>query len=682
MSEHNNSTSPKESKSEPGGRRTEAQIRESNQMILEAIEKKRDLSPITRNLVNQKIQLERPGRLRLSGNRLCKWRPPGPDREAIKEIERALLHRFHTRFERAEKNTDSKTRKAQQVASTSREIGASRQPILDPKETNGYDEANFLRLCFIVERSENKSKMAPINIKQLQDRFVMDLEKLIAETRKDELLQKIIKAVERKDSSSLPPEYYYIRNQLSTRFGLLLKDDRVVIPKSLQFTVLQLLHTGHIGYSKMLAEARCFWWREMEYEIEEKAKRCKPCIAAGKNLKTQLPLTEKNKLEELTKPGEELQLDFSGNLPEYGNIYLLVSIDRFSKWPMAKICQNTGAETAIKFMEQYITINGVPKTIRCDNASAFTGNQFDNYCKSKGIKFIPGLPNLHTATGMVERTIQTLKNYIRTNREDGKSITDSVQLALRSMRMTIHTRLGKTPFELHFGREPRKEIHNLLGSTKESIHWLKSMNVSANPNTLYAYAVYNNNGEPTDHLTISKKKITATTRRTKSPVSPLTPVSKLPYFCYEKAVHPKTTESKFKREPLKIISETNHTVLTDTGRRLHKKLVSKPFYFQPNQSNRGKGPRDPVTQKFIKKDCQSTPRITTENIEAVTDGSPKETEIVDLTQSSSGSSKTNSNINNRDTGQTQNNHCTDNTDTSRPKRKIVPVVKYGAIHYR
>ena len=174
MSEHNNSQSLRACKSETGINRTEAQIRESNRMIIEAIEKKRDLSPISRNLVNQKNRNERPGQMRLSGNRFCKWRPPVPDREAIKEIERALLHRFHTRFDRANQRTDNRTKRSQQVATTSRDIGASRQPILDPKETNGYDEANFIRLCFIVEKTENKSKQVPINIRQLQDRFVMD----------------------------------------------------------------------------------------------------------------------------------------------------------------------------------------------------------------------------------------------------------------------------------------------------------------------------------------------------------------------------------------------------------------------------------------------------------------------------------------------------------------------------
>ena len=123
----------------------------------------------------------------------------------------------------------------------------------------------------MVEKPEVKSRQVHINLKELQDRFVIDLEKLILETRKDALLHKLIKAVERKDFDNIEVEYYVIRNQLSTRYGLLLNNDRIVIPKSMQFTILQSLHTGHIGYTKMMTEAKCFWWREMEFEIEEKA---------------------------------------------------------------------------------------------------------------------------------------------------------------------------------------------------------------------------------------------------------------------------------------------------------------------------------------------------------------------------------------------------------------------------
>ena len=291
---------------------------------------------------------------------------------------------------------------------------------------------------------------------------------------------------------------------------------------------------------------------------------------------------------------------------------------------------------------------------------------------------------------MVERTIQTLKNFIRVNKEDGKSTTDSLQLALRTMRTTVHTRIGKSPFELHFGREPRKEIHNLLGSTKETIDWLKGNNVSANEKTVYAYAFYNEAGEPSDHIVLSRKKSSATVRRSKSPMSPLTPVSKLPYFCYEKRINPKTTQSKFKREPIKIISETKHTVLTENGRRLHKKLVSKPVKFQPNYTNRGKGPRDPKTMKFVKAEETGSPgtkKEETMEADAVTSSTP----LIDLTQSTSSSGSTEEedkrekNIDktpairlNRKLAEVSDNN---NIEGSKPRRKIKPVIKYGGIHY-
>ena len=69
---------------------------------------------------------------------------------------------------------------------------------------------------------------------------------------------------------------------------------------------------------------------------------------------------------------------------------------------------------------------------------------------------------MHTATGLVERTIQTLKNLLLANLEDGISLTESLNRALHVMRFTIHTGKGKTPFEMHYGRKPRTKLTNLI----------------------------------------------------------------------------------------------------------------------------------------------------------------------------------------------------------------------------
>ena len=54
-----------------------------------------------------------------------------------------------------------------------------------------------------------------------------------------------------------------------------------------------------------------------------------------------------------------------------------------------------------------------------------------------------------TGNGVVERAIQTIKNLIIANMEDGLCLTESVNRTLRVMRFTIHTGLKTTPFELH-----------------------------------------------------------------------------------------------------------------------------------------------------------------------------------------------------------------------------------------
>ena len=57
----------------------------------------------------------------------------------------------------------------------------------------------------------------------------------------------------------------------------------------------------------------------------------------------------------------------------------------------------------------------LPQTTRTDKGTAFTGKELDEICKSLNIKLIHGTPYIHTSTGLVERGIRTLKEYLRTN---------------------------------------------------------------------------------------------------------------------------------------------------------------------------------------------------------------------------------------------------------------------------
>ena len=119
-------------------------------------------------------------------------------------------------------------------------------------------------------------------------------------------------------------------------------------------------------------------------------------------------MTEKKILPPVEKPNHEIQLDFIKPIRlEHRIFYLLVSIDRYSNWPAACICEAPNIKTAKLFLEQKILLNGIPQTIRTEKGTTFTGKDFRQMCKKLYKKLIYDTPNIHTATGLVERGIKT-----------------------------------------------------------------------------------------------------------------------------------------------------------------------------------------------------------------------------------------------------------------------------------
>ena len=63
------------------------------------------------------------------------------------------------------------------------------------------------------------------------------------------------------------------------------------------------------------------------------------CMASGKNLNDQILKNETGKSKTLSEPGQEIQIDFSGELNNKtlnSEYQLVIAVDRFSKWPTAK----------------------------------------------------------------------------------------------------------------------------------------------------------------------------------------------------------------------------------------------------------------------------------------------------------------------------------------------------------
>ena len=206
-----------------------------------------------------------------------------------------------------------------------------------------HESVNLIRLKQTAKRNilpENRNEKTAETIKRAEKDFAMDLPMLVEKIVQDAKILDAIIALEAGKIYGIFYPYHPHREHLETRFGLLFYNDRIVIPEAMRSTKIAMLHHGHVSISKMGKSAEAFWWPGLHREISDKAENCPSCRAAGNNLKTQLPQSEINRLENLTEPGQEIQLDFTGPIKSIsrGDVYILVAIDRFSKWQTPQIC--------------------------------------------------------------------------------------------------------------------------------------------------------------------------------------------------------------------------------------------------------------------------------------------------------------------------------------------------------
>ena len=208
-------------------------------------------------------------------------------------------------------------------------------------------------------------------------------------TDEDKILKEVKKAVE--EGRPLDKFGAYLKNfqrDIHVKEGLLIKDKKLIVPAALRSPFLSLLHETHPGQFGMKSLPENIWWPHLYREIYYHGKNCIQCIKAGKNLKVILGTNNTEKLPILTKPNGEVDLDFAGLLDKnWGNSkYILLCIDRFSKFPSAKVVNNTSASSILSFMTDYCHLHGFPKSIKADHGSCLTSFDFRNFCEKNNIK--------------------------------------------------------------------------------------------------------------------------------------------------------------------------------------------------------------------------------------------------------------------------------------------------------
>ena len=161
-------------------------------------------------------------------------------------------------------------------------------------------------------------------------------------------------------------------------------------------------------------------------------------------------------------------MDFAGPVLDKKNkeLDILASVDRYSRYPHAKVYHNCDAETAIDYLDQYIKFHGIPRNIRCDQAQTFKSRQFEIYCKNNNIKLILAPVGDHRATGMIESLIQTIKRRLSVPNNDTKwsqiTLADKIAEIIQEIKIIPNTTTKIAPYTAHFGRQINTQLSNII----------------------------------------------------------------------------------------------------------------------------------------------------------------------------------------------------------------------------
>lgn len=277
------------------------------------------------------------------------------------------------------------------------------------------------------------------------------IEKIRQITKNDDHLQKLVKLISYgfpSNKNNLQDEmkiYWTYRDELTFVDGLIFKGDKILIPKELREDTLKQLHIGHMGKEKMKNRAReLIFWPGLSLQIDNLSDSCKTCnLYRKQNVKE--PLINH---DIPTEPWIKVGLD----LFHFNNKNYLIVVDYYSKFiEISNLNMNTTSSNVITNLKSIFSRQGIPKELCSDSGPQFTSSEFKTFANSWDFKHTLSSPHHHQSNGMVERTIQTIKNILKKSLHSG----NDPYLALLEYRNTPLSNIVGSPSQLLNSRRLR-----------------------------------------------------------------------------------------------------------------------------------------------------------------------------------------------------------------------------------
>jgi transposase InsO family protein len=281
-------------------------------------------------------------------------------------------------------------------------------------------------------------------------------EELILATKQCDELQEVIKFMRTEQVTKLHDSlqaYTEVISELTiTSDNILIRNFKIVIPKSLRLKVIKQAHLGHQGSTKTLAllNNTC-WFPAARKLVDIYVSKCN-C-----QLDNRKPRPYPVIMSELPDgPWSRVSSDYYG--PTKDGMHLMHVICQYSRYPVTVEISSTCAKLAIIKFEQIFKDFGYPREMRHDNGAPYNAVIFKQYLKDHGIKDSPTCPENPAGNGLVENFNKVIVKVMRMAELESRPWRAVLTEALLAYRTTPHTTTGYPPATLMFNRVIRGNL--------------------------------------------------------------------------------------------------------------------------------------------------------------------------------------------------------------------------------
>lgn len=285
------------------------------------------------------------------------------------------------------------------------------------------------------------------------------LQEIKAQTEQDEqlsLLKKVIQdgwPVYRNQCQPEILDFWNFRDELACFDGIIMKGQKLVIPKALRSSILDIVHVGHMGVEKTLNRARdIIFWPRISSDITQLVLNCPTCLE-HRCSNTKEPLVSPEIPE---YPWQIVATDiFTWNQKDF-----IVVADYYSHYFEVKELPNMKTSTVIKRMKGIFARLGIPQRLISDNQTCYTSAEFAQFAKEWDFEAITSSPYHSQGNGFAEAYVKICKRIFTKAKEAKKDPLIGL-LEYRNTPLNI----GFSPATLLMGRQ----LRSILPTSKENL---------------------------------------------------------------------------------------------------------------------------------------------------------------------------------------------------------------------